>query len=118
MRRIGKKNTKPTRRGGNESYPKTIPRLKGNGTLRYSKFIDCSFELLDRFFLLFFRSHKDNLKQVDAQEEQRLLRGQRAELDLELRKFRRMRLMAYHQLEQVSFKAYEMASANIHFLFL
>ncbi|XP_050311474.1 serine/threonine-protein kinase Tao isoform X3 [Anthonomus grandis grandis] len=46
------------------------------------------------------QTHKDNLKQVDAQEEQRLLRGQRAELDLELRKFRRKRLMAYHQLEQ------------------
>lgn len=46
------------------------------------------------------QTHKDNLKQVDAQEEQRLIRGQRAELELELRKFRRKRLMAYHQLEQ------------------
>lgn len=46
------------------------------------------------------QSQKDNLKQVDAQEEQRLLMGQRAELDLELRKFRRKRLFAYHQLEQ------------------
>lgn len=40
---------------------------------------------------------------MDAQEEQRLLMGQRAELDLELRKFRRKRLFAYHQLEQVRY---------------
>ncbi|XP_066148740.1 serine/threonine-protein kinase Tao isoform X1 [Euwallacea fornicatus] len=46
------------------------------------------------------QTHKDNLKQVDAQEEQRLIMGHRAELDLELRKFRRKRLLAYHQLEQ------------------
>ncbi|XP_030747387.1 serine/threonine-protein kinase Tao isoform X1 [Sitophilus oryzae] len=46
------------------------------------------------------QSQKDNLKQVDAIEEDRLLRGQRAELDLELRKFRRKRLIGYHQLEQ------------------
>ncbi|XP_060532799.1 serine/threonine-protein kinase Tao isoform X2 [Cylas formicarius] len=46
------------------------------------------------------QTHKENLKQVDAQEEQRLVRGQKAELELELRKFRRKRLMAYHQLEQ------------------
>ncbi|XP_019769354.2 serine/threonine-protein kinase Tao isoform X1 [Dendroctonus ponderosae] len=46
------------------------------------------------------QTQKDNLKQVDAQEEQRLIRGQREELDLELRKFRRKRLMGYHQLEQ------------------
>lgn len=51
--------------------------------------------------MIFYRTQKDNLKQVDAQEEQRLLMGQRAELDLELRKFRRKRLFAYHQLEQV-----------------
>ncbi|KAL1501772.1 hypothetical protein ABEB36_007037 [Hypothenemus hampei] len=46
------------------------------------------------------QTHKDNLKQVDAQEERRLLIGQKAELDLELRKFRRKRLLTYHQLEQ------------------
>ncbi|CAG9857741.1 unnamed protein product [Phyllotreta striolata] len=46
------------------------------------------------------QTHKDNLKLVDAQEEQRMLRCQKEFLELELRKFRRKKLMAYHQLEQ------------------
>lgn len=46
------------------------------------------------------QTHKDNLKLVDAQEEQRLLRCQKEYLELELRKFRRKKLMSYHQLEQ------------------
>nr|CAH7761548.1 unnamed protein product [Callosobruchus chinensis] len=46
------------------------------------------------------QTHKDNLKLVDAQEEQRLLRGQKEYLELEVRKFRRKKLIAYHQLEQ------------------
>ncbi|CAG9834637.1 unnamed protein product [Diabrotica balteata] len=46
------------------------------------------------------QTHKDNLKVVDALEEQRLLRCQKEYLELELRKFRRKKLMTYHQLEQ------------------
>lgn len=46
------------------------------------------------------QTHKDNLKLVDAQEEQRMLRCQKEYLELELRKFRRKKLMSYHQLEQ------------------
>lgn len=37
---------------------------------------------------------------MEAQEEQRLLRGQKEYLELEIRKFRRKRLLAYHNLEQ------------------
>lgn len=48
----------------------------------------------------FSRSQKDNLKQVDQQEEQRLVRGQKEYLDLEIRKFRRKRLMALYNLQQ------------------
>ncbi|KAJ8668298.1 hypothetical protein QAD02_009961 [Eretmocerus hayati] len=46
------------------------------------------------------QSQKDSLKQMEAQEEQRLARGQREYLDLEIRKFRRKKLLAYHSLEQ------------------
>jgi thousand and one amino acid protein kinase len=46
------------------------------------------------------RSQKDNLKYQEAQEEQRMLRNQKDYLDLEVRKFRRRKLLAYHQLEQ------------------
>lgn len=37
---------------------------------------------------------------MEAQEEQRLARGQREYLDLEMRKFRRKKLLAMHNLEQ------------------
>lgn len=37
---------------------------------------------------------------MDAQEEQRMLRGQKEYLELEVRKFRRKKLIIYHQLEQ------------------
>lgn len=47
-----------------------------------------------------FRTQKDNLKLVDAQDEERLIRRQKEYRDLEARKFRRKRLLAYHQLEQ------------------
>lgn len=40
------------------------------------------------------------MKLVDAQEEQRMLRGQKEYLELEVRKFRRKKLIIYHQLEQ------------------
>lgn len=46
------------------------------------------------------QSHKDNLRQMEAQEEQRLARGQREYLDLEIRKFRRKKLLIFHSLEQ------------------
>lgn len=37
---------------------------------------------------------------MDAQEEQRMLRSQKEYLELEVRKFRRKKLIIYHQLEQ------------------
>lgn len=40
------------------------------------------------------------MKLMDAQEEQRMLRGQKEYLELEIRKFRRKKLIIYHQLEQ------------------
>ncbi|XP_026473171.1 serine/threonine-protein kinase Tao isoform X2 [Ctenocephalides felis] len=46
------------------------------------------------------QSQKENLKQAEAQEEQRLLRGQKDYLELEIRKFRRKKLCAFHNLEQ------------------
>lgn len=46
------------------------------------------------------QSQKDSLKQMEAQAEQRLVRGQREYLDLEMRKFRRKRLLSYSALEQ------------------
>ncbi|XP_044260449.1 serine/threonine-protein kinase Tao [Tribolium madens] len=46
------------------------------------------------------QTHKDNLKLVDAQDEQRLLRCQKEYLELEVRKFRRKKLLTYHNLEQ------------------
>lgn len=58
------------------------------------------FLLGNAFFKCIFRTHKDNLKLVDAQEEQRMLRGQKEYLELEVRKFRRKKLIIYHQLEQ------------------
>lgn len=46
------------------------------------------------------RSQKDNLKQAEAAEEQRLVRSQREYLELELRRFRRRRMLAIHHKEQ------------------
>ncbi|KAJ3650574.1 hypothetical protein Zmor_016664 [Zophobas morio] len=46
------------------------------------------------------QTHKDNLKLVDAQDEQRLIRCQKEYLELEVRKFRRKKLLSYHNLEQ------------------
>jgi len=40
------------------------------------------------------------MKQLEAQEEQRLVRGQKDYLDLEIRKFRRKKLLSLHSLEQ------------------
>lgn len=52
------------------------------------------------YVIHYSRTHKDNLKLVDAQEEQRMLRCQKEYLELEVRKFRRKKLIIYHQLEQ------------------
>ncbi|XP_044738703.1 serine/threonine-protein kinase Tao [Chrysoperla carnea] len=46
------------------------------------------------------QSQKDNLKQVEAQEEQRLIRGQKEYLELEIRKFRRKKLLYFQNLER------------------
>lgn len=39
------------------------------------------------------------MKLVDAQDEQRLIRGQKEYLDLEVRKYKRKKLLSYHALE-------------------
>ncbi|KAF5296307.1 hypothetical protein FQA39_LY12524 [Lamprigera yunnana] len=46
------------------------------------------------------QTQKDNLKLVEAQEEQRLLRSQKEYLEIEVRKFRRKKLLSFHNLEQ------------------
>ncbi|TMW51704.1 hypothetical protein DOY81_003196 [Sarcophaga bullata] len=48
---------------------------------------------------LTLQSQKDNLKQAEAQEEQRLLTLQKKYIDLEMRKFKRRRLIMLHELE-------------------
>ncbi|EDS30289.1 serine/threonine-protein kinase TAO1 [Culex quinquefasciatus] len=44
-------------------------------------------------------SQKDNLKQAEAQEEQRMLRVQKNYIELEMRKFRRKKMVLLHDLE-------------------
>jgi len=44
--------------------------------------------------------HKENFKEMDAAESGRLHRGHKDRLDYEVRKFRRRRLVKYHELEQ------------------
>lgn len=48
---------------------------------------------------LTLQSQKDNLKQAEAQEEQRLLTLQKKYIELEMRKFKRRRLIMLHELE-------------------
>lgn len=48
---------------------------------------------------LTLQSQKDNLKQAEAQEEQRLLRVQKQYIDIEMRKFKRRRMIMLHELE-------------------
>lgn len=45
------------------------------------------------------QSQKDNLKQVEAQEEQRLLKGQKSYIELEMRKFKRRKMFMLRDLE-------------------
>lgn len=51
-------------------------------------------------FFCAFRTQKENQKQMDAQDEQNLLRGQKNYLEVEVRKFRRKKLLSYHIFEQ------------------
>ncbi|XP_044763641.1 serine/threonine-protein kinase Tao [Coccinella septempunctata] len=46
------------------------------------------------------QNHKENLKQVDAQEEQRLIANQKEYLELEIRKLKRKKLRQHHELQQ------------------
>lgn len=48
---------------------------------------------------LTLQSQKDNQKKVEAQEEQRLLTLQKQYIELEMRKFKRRRLVMLHELE-------------------
>ncbi|XP_037950838.1 serine/threonine-protein kinase Tao isoform X2 [Teleopsis dalmanni] len=48
---------------------------------------------------LTLQSQKDNLKQAEAQEEQRLLKLQKQHIDVEMRKFKRRRMILLHELE-------------------
>lgn len=45
------------------------------------------------------QSQKDNLKQAEAQEENRLLKGQKGYIELEMRKFKRRKMLLLHDLE-------------------
>lgn len=45
------------------------------------------------------QSQKENLKQAEAQEEQRMLRVQKNYIDLEMRKFKRKKKLMLHELE-------------------
>lgn len=46
------------------------------------------------------QSQQENLRQMEAREEQRLVLGQKEYLELEIRKFHRKKLLAFHSLEQ------------------
>ncbi|XP_034103636.1 serine/threonine-protein kinase Tao isoform X3 [Drosophila sulfurigaster albostrigata] len=48
---------------------------------------------------LTLQSQKDNLKQHEAQEEQRMLQAQKQYIELEMRKFKRRRMILLHDLE-------------------
>ena len=63
------------------------------------RFVSGEFILKLSFFLALLQ-HKENFKEMDAAESQRLVRGQKDRLDYEVRKFRRRRLVKYHDLEQ------------------
>lgn len=45
------------------------------------------------------QSQKDNLKQAEAQEESRLVKGQKSYIELEMRKFKRRKMLIFHDLE-------------------
>lgn len=45
------------------------------------------------------QSQKDNMKQAEAQEEQRLLKLQKGYIELEMRKYKRRKMLLLHELE-------------------
>ena len=49
---------------------------------------------------------------MEAQEEQRLIRGQKEYLDLEIRKFRRKKLLIFHSLEQELLREVSLTTFN------
>jgi len=51
-------------------------------------------------YITCYRTQKENLKQLEAQEEHRLIRCQKDYLELEIRKFRRKKLNQFHLFEQ------------------
>lgn len=57
------------------------------------------FILIKLKLYLSIRSQKENLKLAEAQEEQRLLRVQKNYIELEMRKFRRKKMILLHDLE-------------------
>lgn len=48
---------------------------------------------------LTLQSQKDNLKQHEAQQEQHMLQAQKQYIELEMRKFKRRRMIMLHELE-------------------
>lgn len=56
-------------------------------------------EINIRQYYFVLRSQKENLKLAEAQEEQRLLRCQKHYIELEMRKFRRKKMLTLHDLE-------------------
>lgn len=53
------------------------------------------------------------MKQQEQQEEQRMIRNHKDYLDLEVRKFRRRKLLAYHQLEQDLLREVSLLDINV-----
>lgn len=69
------------------------------------------------------QTQKENLKQTEAQEEQRLLRVQKNYIELEMRKFKRRKLVTLHDMENqllrdVSSICNGTAEIQLHFYFL
>lgn len=46
------------------------------------------------------QSQKDNMKQAEAVEEQRLVKNQKSYIELEMRKFKRKKMILLHDLEE------------------
>ncbi|XP_020803363.1 serine/threonine-protein kinase Tao isoform X1 [Drosophila serrata] len=53
---------------------------------------------------LTLQSQKDNLKQHEAQEEQRMLQAQKQYIELEMRKFKRKRMIMQHEHEDIQLR--------------
>lgn len=96
---IARRSIRQTRNAGSESYRWMSRRPSDNGMPRYSKFFQNM--TVQNFVLttISHRSQKENLKLAEAQEEQRLLRCQKQYIELEMRKFRRKKMISLHDLE-------------------